>query len=77
MRRLFFLAIIFLISKNSAQAQFGMGFGGPFFGPAFAPYVSPTQLVQDRRPITQNVGGPVTTAPSNPNAYWNFTRDNS
>jgi hypothetical protein len=78
MRRLILLAVICLISQNPARAQFGgFGFGGPFFGPAYAPFVSPTMLVQDRKPITQNVGGPVTTAPANPNAYWNYTRDNS
>jgi hypothetical protein len=78
MRRLLLFTVFLLIFQHSAQAQFGpFGFGGPFFGPAYAPYVSPTMLVQDRRPMTQNVGGPVTTAPANPNAYWNYTRDSS
>jgi hypothetical protein len=78
MRRLLLFTVFLLIFQHSAQAQFGpFGFGGPFFGPANAPYVSPTMLVQDRRPMTQNVGGPVTTAPANPNAYWNYTRDSS
>lgn len=62
---------LILLSVQSVEAQFM----GPFFGPAFAPYQSPTEMVQNRRPITQNVGGPVTTSPVRPNAYWNYLRE--
>ncbi|MFM1802786.1 MAG: hypothetical protein RJA81_2138 [Planctomycetota bacterium] len=72
--RIFVILCVFWLSTqvhNQLYAQFF----GPFFGPAYAPYESPTKMVQNRRPITQNVGGPVTSAPSNPNAYWNHLRE--
>lgn len=77
MKRNFLLSVSFIfVLSVEAQAQFGMGFGGGMFGPFFAPYVSPTQLVQDRRPITQNVGGPVSRpAVTSGNAYWNNLRE--
>jgi hypothetical protein len=65
------LFALILIPVKSVDAQFM----GPFFGPAFAPFQSPTEMVQNRRPITQNVGGPVTTSPVRPNAYWNYLRE--
>ena len=46
------LFALILIPVKSVDAQFM----GPFFGPAFAPFQSPTEMVQNRRPITQNVG---------------------
>lgn len=49
---------------------------GPFMGPFFAPHVSATQQVQDRKPITLNVGGPIQHRPGDsPNAYWNNLRE--
>jgi hypothetical protein len=72
----FSLAGICLIAGFSpARAQFMGPFVGPFWGPMYAPFQSPTQMVQNRKPITQNVGGPVLTAPVNPNAYWNKLRE--
>lgn len=73
MKRIFCLVLFCaLAAPSAAQAQFF----GPFFGGGFAPYQSPTQMVQDRRPITQNVGGPVQNpAMSSPNAYWNNLRE--
>ncbi|RLT12235.1 MAG: hypothetical protein DWI24_06225 [Planctomycetota bacterium] len=62
-------------SSGSIQAQFFGPFVGPFYGPMYAPYQSPTQMVQNRKPITQNVGGPVMSAPDNSNAYWNKLRE--
>lgn len=62
-------------TSQSSDAQFIGPFLGPFYGPMYAPYQSPTQMIQNRKPITQNVGGPVTSAPDNPNAYWNHLRD--
>lgn len=71
--RLFWSLVLVLLSSTSAHAQFGMGFGG--IGGFFAPYVSPTQMVQDRRPITQNVGGPVSRPVEKRNGYWNNLRE--
>lgn len=61
-----------LAAPTAAQAQFF----GPFFGPMYAPYQSPTQMVQNRKPITQNVGGPdLRPTTDNSNAYWNRLRE--
>jgi len=61
-----------LAAPSAARAQFF----GPFFGPAFAPYQSPTEMVQNRRPITQNVGGPdLRPTTDNSNMYWNRLRE--
>ena len=77
MRPLFIsLTLIYLFAGSPpARAQFMGPFVGPFWGPMYAPYQSPTQMVQNRKPITQNVGGPVLGSPDNPNAYWNRLRE--
>jgi hypothetical protein len=73
-QRVFWSLVIVLAFRSEAHAQFGMGgFGG--MGGFFAPYVSPTQMVQDRRPITQNVGGPVSRPVEKRNAYWDNLRE--
>lgn len=71
-QRVFWSLAILLFCRAEARAQFGMGFGGMGF---FAPYVSPTQMVQDRRPITQNVGGPVSRPVEKRNGYWDNLRE--
>lgn len=61
-----------LMAPSLARAQFF----GPFFGGGFAPYQSPTEMVQNRRPITQNVGGPdLRPSTDNSNMYWNRLRE--
>ena len=72
-QRVFWSLTILLVCQAEARAQFGMGFGG--LGGFFAPYVSPSQMVQDRRPITQNVGGPVSRPVQKNNAYWDNLRE--
>jgi len=72
-QRVFWFLTILLVCQAEARAQFGMGFGG--IGGFFAPYVSPSQMVQDRRPITQNVGGPVSRPVQKNNAYWDNLRE--
>jgi hypothetical protein len=72
-QRAFWTLVVILACHSDAHAQFGMGgFGGMGF---FAPYVSPTQMVQDRRPITQNVGGPVSRPVQKNNGYWSNLRE--
>jgi hypothetical protein len=72
-RRFLWTIVVVLLGQSSATAQFGMGGMGGFG--FFAPYVSPTQMVQDRRPITQNVGGPVSRPVQKTNAYWSNLRE--